>query len=130
MSIENSENTENSNEGNMGELYNLLFAGKTLKLSFPSLSSAETFRTKLYRYKANQDMLMLAGEIIETKQKLSFLLQENIEDIDLFTLETPAEATIFIRNRIPPKTYKFMIIEESEESEGKDSEEKDNVQQD
>lgn len=45
---------------NTTEIYNLLVAGRTLQIPFDSRDAAETFRTRIHRVKASQELHLLS----------------------------------------------------------------------
>ena len=101
-------------ESNITEIYNLLFAGRKLRIPFATKEEAETFRVKLYKYKQQQDMMLLAAEIVDSKQVLNFSLQATMQEI----VGHPFEATIFFKDKDVTRKYTVQILEDTDDNEG------------
>ncbi len=54
----------------VAEVFNYIFAGKTVRLQFATSASAESFRTQLFRYKKTQDLAL--SILDETPDQLRF----------------------------------------------------------
>lgn len=70
---------------NLREIYNLLLAGKVVRLSFASEQEKETFRVKLYKFKKSQEHAMMQIGMIEEDsiQALSFNYEAGVTVIKL-----------------------------------------------
>lgn len=70
---------------NLREIYNLLLAGKVIKLNFASETEKETFRVKLFKFKRLQELAMLQVGMIEESeiQSLKFEFTAPVASISL-----------------------------------------------
>lgn len=90
---------------NLREIYNLILAGKTVKLSFASESEKETFRVKLYKFKRLQEHAMLQIGMLEPEdqQALSFIVENNV-------------ATISLKNKRRLRDYNVTILDDADDA--------------
>lgn len=101
---------------NLEQLYNLLFAGKSLKIPFPSDKEANVFKVQLFRYKKSEDVMLLATEMITETQYLSFQVQSCMSEIMPFGVEV----TLQLKSREQRKTYQITILSEDEDEQAPD----------
>lgn len=89
------------------DIYNLLFAGKSIQLNFVNYEDAESFRIRLQQFKTRQDRAQVAiGMLSDTdKQKLSFRFDK-----------TSCIAHIKFVDRPDPRQYTIKIIENDDKS--------------
>lgn len=94
------------------EIYNYLFTGKSLELSFSDAALAENFRTRMHHYKTVQDKLMLGtGLIDETElQMFSFKVLRKSEDYTTYILR--------FHNTKIIRQYAVKIVDTEETSDG------------
>jgi hypothetical protein len=90
---------------NLHEIYNTLFIGKKLRLSFSSKKEAETFRTALHRYKRDQELALAAADLLnaEDLKSLSFKYSPEGEAVT---------AVIAFSSPKAEKTYTILAVEE------------------
>ena len=94
---------------NLRDIYQTLFAGKKLRLQFDSSSEALTFRAKLYRFKKQQDQILLATELIEDRQRLVYLTEP------LLLPQGAVQVVIYLEDKGPTKEYEVCIIEDDDD---------------
>jgi hypothetical protein len=92
----------------LSSIYDALFAGQTLAVELPTLGAVHTFRAKLYRYKKQQDAVLLAVEMIDERQQLS-ISERRLED-GTYHLTLKLEQKQYKEAR----SYKVTIIEEEQ----------------
>lgn len=95
---------------NIYEIYNVLLAGKTVKLEFIDKGDLERFRVSLARYKSRQDYQLIAVGMIkeEEKQKMTFQVQGQLVPLPPFLV------TIMFKDKSVMRQFK-VIVEESED---------------
>lgn len=105
---------------NISEIYNLLLAGKKLKLEFPSTEEAEKFRIKVHQLKLRQESQFLKLEMMESKdrQVFSFSVERKQKDLldpepELNGIEsTIVVATLYFQDRPQNRSYKVVMVED------------------
>lgn len=85
---------------NIHEMYSELFAGKTLKLSFKTFAEASTLRSRLHRYKKEQESVLLAAEFMTEEEvtKFSFQFMPKKETDLLFTAKLKFKDKKLLKN--------------------------------
>lgn len=93
------------------DVYNLLFAGKTLQMYFADDKEANNFRTSLYRIKRHQEDQMLAVDLMTESdiQAVSFKVQKSLFDGE------PLTVTLSLAERSTIKKYGVTILNDSDE---------------
>lgn len=102
-----------ASECNFLEIYNLLFAGKTLQMTFISKVAAESFRVSLARFKIGYERTLEAVDLLEVKETLSFRVakQEEPDLLDGFVVTWLATFKFVPRREL----VKFSIVVVGEE---------------
>lgn len=88
----------------LSDIYDALFLGQTLVVQLPSAGAVHTFRAKLYKFKRQQDMILLASELIDSAMALS--IDEEQLAGGAFKLHLK-----FVPRK-PAKTYEVVILGE------------------
>lgn len=110
-------------DANIREIYNILLAGKKVKLPFSSEKEAETFRVSLHKFKSRQDEQLIGLGFLEERQKLCFsVLQVEpelpiYEEPQLIPIDPFWIATFSFQDRVAMRTFSITVIEPSEEDE-------------
>lgn len=98
---------------NIHEIYGVLFAGKTIKLHFASLTEAESFRIRLHKYKRAQEQVLIAADLLgdEEVTRLSFSLQKEFLEVNGSLLE----ATVAFIAKKKEITYTVVVMPDETE---------------
>lgn len=110
----------------LGEIYNLLFEGKTLQLEFDSLEEAEKFRISLAQVKMVKDRQMVDVGLLEREelQKLSFRVEAQSGTLPLDSLIPEDEpkyiATIAFKEKKLARQFKILKVIDPDDDSGSD----------
>lgn len=115
-------------EQNIVDIYNILFAGKKLRMEFDNAREAEIFRVKLAQYKGRQDKLMAGLGVIDdsARQVFSFSIQQLLalapEDAELplpevERLTVPVAVTLQFKEKDIARRYKITILDDEDQEQ-------------
>lgn len=95
------------------DIYNVLFAGKRISISFASSEDAESFRLRLHQYKKRTEDTFISLGMIDEKEVKRFSFRYDVEQ---------QIATMAFVDKPDERQYVMTILEETEEKEnGNDS---------
>lgn len=88
----------------INEIYNLLFAGKRLQLSFDSVKEAEYFRIRFATFKSRQESSLLSAGFMEEEDIPAFSFIRADKQTNIWTLT--------FRPRRAPASYKILVLDD------------------
>lgn len=96
------------------QIYNQLFADRTLQMQFATALDAESFRVALHKFKKKQDKILLATGIMEVAPTLSYKVTP-VSTEDLIDGSGGYwEATFKFTEKKAVKEYSVKILDENE----------------
>lgn len=87
----------------LNSIYNLLFAGSKLQLSFEDAQAAEYFRVRMAQFKARQEASLLSLGFLEESQILSFSFKK--------AKQSGGWIAEFVPRRQPP-VFTILVLED------------------
>jgi hypothetical protein len=114
---------------NIEEIYNLLSAGKKIKLDFSSQKEADLFRVRIAQFKSRQEKMLVGLGVLETndRQTFSFSVQQllslndaeagDLLPLELAKQEVPVSVTMQFKNKEPSRLYKIEILDDDEQDQ-------------